>query len=133
VNMRTQEDDNHNKVNRQETRQFYPVVRPMPTSCCGDLLRTRVALNPSQVIQRSNLSITVVFLISIPGCEESPQIRVSHTLHKCLQSKQSKDGSRDTHNNTIASTTRTQIQKRAQESKRHSHRSRTCSNIYLMN
>ena len=37
---------------------------------------------PSQVIQRSNLSITVVFLISVLGCEESPQIGVSHALHK---------------------------------------------------
>jgi hypothetical protein len=52
VNMRTQEDDNHNKVNGHETRRFYPRVRPMPTPRCGDLLRSRVALNPSQVIQR---------------------------------------------------------------------------------
>jgi hypothetical protein len=50
VNMRTQEDDNHNKVNGQETRRFYLVVRPMPTPRCGDVLRSRVALNPSQVI-----------------------------------------------------------------------------------
>jgi hypothetical protein len=46
VNMRTQEDDNNNKVNRQETWRFYPVVWPMPISRCGDLLRSRVALNP---------------------------------------------------------------------------------------
>jgi hypothetical protein len=67
VNMRTQEDDNHNKVNGQETQQFYPVVRPMPTPRCGDLLRSRVAFIPSQVIQRSNLSTTVVFFISTIG------------------------------------------------------------------
>jgi hypothetical protein len=48
--MRTQEDDNRNKVNEQETRRSYPVVRPMPIPRCGDLLRSRVALNPSQVI-----------------------------------------------------------------------------------
>jgi hypothetical protein len=47
VNMRTQEDNNCNKVNGQETQRFYPVVRPMPTPLCGDLLRSRVALNPS--------------------------------------------------------------------------------------
>jgi hypothetical protein len=40
VNMRTQEDDNRNKVNGQETRQFYPVVWPMTTPHCGDLLRS---------------------------------------------------------------------------------------------
>jgi hypothetical protein len=48
--MRTQEDDNRNKVNGQETQQFYLVVRPMPTPHYGDLLRSMVALNPSQVI-----------------------------------------------------------------------------------
>jgi hypothetical protein len=52
------------------------------TPCCGDLLWSRVALNPSQVIQRSNLSATNVFLISISRCEESPQIGVSHAIHK---------------------------------------------------
>jgi hypothetical protein len=51
VNMRTQKGNNHNKINAQETRRFYPVVRPMPTPRCGDLLWSRVALNPSQVIQ----------------------------------------------------------------------------------
>jgi hypothetical protein len=40
-------------------------------------------LNPSQVIQRSNLSIMVLSYISqYPDCEESPQVRVSHALHK---------------------------------------------------
>jgi hypothetical protein len=51
-------------------------------SNCGDLVWSRVALNPSQVIQRSNLSAIVVFLISISYCEESPQLGVSHALHK---------------------------------------------------
>jgi hypothetical protein len=39
----------------QETQWFYPVVRTMPTPRCGDLLQSSIALNPSQVIQRSNL------------------------------------------------------------------------------
>jgi hypothetical protein len=38
----------------------------MRTPRCGDLLWSRVALNSSQMIQRSNLSITVFFLISNP-------------------------------------------------------------------
>jgi hypothetical protein len=46
VNMRTLEDNNHNKVKRQETWRFYPVVQPMPTPRCGDLLWSRFALNP---------------------------------------------------------------------------------------
>jgi hypothetical protein len=36
--MRTLEDNNRNKANRQETRQFYLVVRPMPTPRCSDLI-----------------------------------------------------------------------------------------------
>jgi hypothetical protein len=80
--MRSQKDNNRNKVNGQGTRRFYLVVRPMPTPRCGDLLRSRVALNPSQVIQRSNLSTTVFFLISNPICENFSQVGVSHTLHK---------------------------------------------------
>jgi hypothetical protein len=44
--------NNRNKVDAHETQRFYPVVRPMPTPRCGDLLRSRVTLNPSQVIQR---------------------------------------------------------------------------------
>jgi hypothetical protein len=82
VNMRTREANNRNKINRQETRRFYPVVRPMLTPRYGGLLRSRVALNPSRVIQRSNLSTTVFFLILNPGCEESPQVGASHALHK---------------------------------------------------
>ena len=69
------EDNNCNKVNRQKTQQFYPMVRPMPTPRCGDLLRSRVALNLSQVIQRSNLSTTIFFLIS-----SFPFVRNLHKL-----------------------------------------------------
>jgi hypothetical protein len=58
------------------------MVWPMPTPRCRDLLWSRVALNPPQVIQRLNMIATVVFLISISRCEESPQIEVSHALHK---------------------------------------------------
>jgi hypothetical protein len=61
---------------------IFTMARPMPTPRYGDLLWSVVALNPSQVIQRSNLSAIVVFHISISRCDESPQIRVSHALHK---------------------------------------------------
>ena len=52
---------------KRDTRHndFYLVVRPMPTPCCGHLLRSRIALNPSQVIQWSTLSSTVFFLSSL--------------------------------------------------------------------
>jgi hypothetical protein len=56
-------------------------------STLGDLLWLRVALNPSQVIQRSNLSATNIFLIPKYHCEESSQIVVSHPLHNELQTK----------------------------------------------
>jgi hypothetical protein len=67
------------KKDVQVTRRFYPVVWPMPTPRCGDLLRSRIALNPSQVVQRSNLSTTVFFLLSsVSLCEESPQVGASY-------------------------------------------------------
>jgi hypothetical protein len=55
------------------------VIWPMPTPCCGDLLWSRIALNPSQVIQRSNLS-TIVFVpfLKYSLCEESPQVGAYH-------------------------------------------------------
>jgi hypothetical protein len=56
---------------------IFTKIRPMPTQFCGDLLWSRVALNPSQVIQRSNLSAKVVFLIPISRCEESTNWSVS--------------------------------------------------------
>jgi hypothetical protein len=80
---------------------IFTMARPIPTPCCGDILWSRVALNPSQVTQRSNLSDTISFLYQESCCEDSPQIRVSHALHNYLQSKWSKEGSRNTHKNTI--------------------------------
>ena len=44
---------------------IFTVVRSMPTPHCGDLLRLRVALNPSQVIQRSNLIAANFFLYQV--------------------------------------------------------------------
>ena len=78
VNMRTQEVNNCNKLIAQETRRFYPMVRPMPTPCCSDLLRSRFGLNPSQVIQRSNLSTKVIFLISNLLCERLQLMDIPH-------------------------------------------------------
>jgi hypothetical protein len=49
----------------------------MPNPHFGDLLRSRIALNLSQVIQRSNLS-TMVFFFKYSLCEEYPQFGVSH-------------------------------------------------------
>jgi hypothetical protein len=47
----------------------------------------RVAVNPSQVIQRSNLSITVLPYTQYPICEKSPQVRVSNALHNMITIK----------------------------------------------
>jgi hypothetical protein len=63
--------------------------RKAPNTCLLHLVASqwkRVAFNPSQVIQRSNLSTTVFPYISqYPGCEESLQVGVSHALHKRSQ------------------------------------------------
>jgi hypothetical protein len=47
----------------------------MPTPRCGGLLQSRIALNPSQVIQRSNLSTTAFFIFS-----SIPFVRNLHKL-----------------------------------------------------
>jgi hypothetical protein len=46
----------------------------MPSPRCGDLFWSRVALNPSQVIQRSNLSAIGIFLY------QNPVVRNIHKL-----------------------------------------------------
>jgi hypothetical protein len=123
--------NNQNKIDAHETRRFYPMVRPMPTPHCGDLLRSRVALNPSQVIQRANLSTMLFFLISNPLCEESPQVGVSHTLHKRSYSKHKSKGVA-THIRTQFTATTHTSQERVHKTKQRSHSSRTRSNLYLM-
>jgi hypothetical protein len=60
--------------------QFYHVVRPslkcLPTPRCG--VPTDKGCNkPSQMIQRSNLSATILPYIMNPSRKESPQIGVS--------------------------------------------------------
>jgi hypothetical protein len=59
------------------------MVRPKPTPRYGDLLRPKVALNRSQVIQISNLSAIVFFLISNSFVRNLHKL-VSHTLHKMI-------------------------------------------------
>jgi hypothetical protein len=83
---------------------MFLVVQLKPTPRCGDLLWSRVTLNPSQVIQRSNLSAILFFLISQPICEESPQDEVSHALHKIITIKikiRVREGDDHTHKSTI--------------------------------
>jgi hypothetical protein len=61
---------------------------PSPTTPRrGDLLWSRVALKPSQVIKKSNLSPTVFFLISLPVCEKFLQVGVSHGLTQMITIK----------------------------------------------
>jgi hypothetical protein len=59
----------------------------MPTPRCGDLFWSRVALNLSQVIQRSNFECHGILPYIKPICEESPQLEVSHTLHNVITIK----------------------------------------------
>jgi hypothetical protein len=58
---------------------------------CGILLRTRVAINPFQEIQRSNLKATISSLYQFLVCEESPPIGVSHNLTRWSQSKSERE------------------------------------------
>jgi hypothetical protein len=63
------------------------VVQPKPTLGCGDLLRSRVAFNPSLVIQRSNLNVAVFFLISNPFVRNLHKFGVSQSLTQMITIK----------------------------------------------
>jgi hypothetical protein len=73
---------------------IFPMVWPKPTPRCGDLLQSRVALNPSQVIQGSNLSATIFFLIPILFVTIFANWSLSHLTHDDRNPNQSKGGSR---------------------------------------
>jgi hypothetical protein len=115
----------------QVTRWFYPVVRPMPTRRCGYLLQSRIALNPSQVIQRSNLSTTIFFLFS-----SVPFVRNLHKLDSLTLTRlitrihKSKGGNIHIHTRTrVAATTRTQVKNWAHKTTQQSYISKKCSNL----
>jgi hypothetical protein len=111
------EDNNRNRVNAQEARWFYPVVRPMPTPHCGDLLRSMVAhcTQPLSSDPKIKLEYHVVLPYVKSLCEESPQVWVSHALHKWSQSKhKSKEGVEHTHKNlSCSNNTHTSLEKSA--------------------
>jgi hypothetical protein len=50
---------------RQWKQRFIPWFSQSLPPRCGILLRTRVAINPSQVITKINLGATIFFLVSI--------------------------------------------------------------------
>jgi hypothetical protein len=121
---------NHNEK-RHETRWFYLVVRPMPTPHCGDLLWSRIAINPSQVIQWSTLSTTIFFLSSL-----FPFVRNLHkleplTLLMFITTKSHKSkGGKETHARTrITTITRTQVKRWAHKHSAGSSRLKKCSNL----
>jgi hypothetical protein len=90
----------------------------MSTLCYGDILWSRVALNPSQVIQRSNLSVTYVFLITQSRLWG---ISTCWSLSRLTQMILIKNGVREgveyTCKSTIASTTCTQVKEREHNNK----------------
>jgi hypothetical protein len=107
------------------------MVRPMPTPCYGDLLRSRIALNPSQVIQGSTLSTMVFFLIvDVSLCEESPQVGASHPYNIDHNKTTRVREGIETHTSArVAATQHTQVKKRAHKHSAASSQLNKCSNI----
>jgi hypothetical protein len=123
-------EENNHKKDAQVTRWFYLVVRPMPTPRCGDLLWSRIALNPSQVIQRSNLSTTVFFLFSSISFVRNLHKLESLTLTRLITRTTRVREGIETHTRTKdATTTRTQVKNRAHKTTQRSHNSKKCSNL----
>jgi hypothetical protein len=118
------------KKDVQVTRWFYLVVRPMSTPRCGDLLWSRIALNPCQVIQRSHLCTTIFFLLS-----SVPFVRNLHKLESLTLTRLITRTTRvregiETHTRTrVAATTRTQVKNWAHKTTQRSHISKKCSNL----
>jgi hypothetical protein len=118
--------------NAQETQQFYPVVQLMPTPRCGDLLRSRVALNPSQVNQWSNLSTTFFFLylkfFPLWGISTSWSLS---PLHNRSQVNTRVRGNRIKHTRKLAAT-HTRQEKRAQRQHNGVTTQNKCPNLNLL-
>jgi hypothetical protein len=91
----------------QETRDFYPIVRPSNTCLfprCG-VPMDEGCTQPLSSDLMINLN-TMVFSFSIfPVCEESPQFEVSCPYNIDHKKAQSKVGERNTHKTQIHSTT----------------------------
>jgi hypothetical protein len=105
------EDSNRSKVKRPETRQFLSR---------GSVKRAsqwmRVALNPSQVIRRSNLSTTVLpYIMNIILWGISTIWSLSYLTQDDHNPNQSKGGSRVRTQEHSATTTRTNTKKRVQQ------------------
>jgi hypothetical protein len=115
----------------QDTRWFYPVVRPMPTPRCGDLLRSRIALNPSQVIQWSTLSTTVFFLIAdVFFSVESRQVGASHPYNiDHNKTTRVREGIGTHESARVTATQHTQVKKRAHKHSAASSQFNKCSNL----
>jgi hypothetical protein len=93
---------------------------------------TRIALNPSQVIQWSTWVPQFSFLSQVfPHCEESPQFGVPHALHNWSQINHKSIVGVETHKRQSYNNTRTQVERRAQETTQRSYNSNTCSNLNL--
>jgi hypothetical protein len=94
---------------------IYPVVRPMPTPRCGDLLRSRIALNPSQVIQWSTLSTTVIFFSSLfPFARNLHKLEPLALTIMITQEEQKQGRESNTRKTQSAAHTRTQAKTWAQ-------------------
>jgi hypothetical protein len=103
----------------------------MPTPRCGDLLRSKIALNPSQVIQLSTLSTMVFFLIAVVSlCEESPQVGSSHPYNIDHNKTARVREAIETHASArVAATQRTQVKKQAHKHSVASSQLNKCSNL----
>jgi hypothetical protein len=118
----------------------YPKIQvilvPVSGTCPGyssrfhPYLWSRVVLNPSKVIQRSNLSTTIFFLIYQPVCEKSLEVGVFHSLTQMIVIKLRVRREKNTHK----STTRQHMQE-SQRNERKNNMSleqlKTCTWIFL--
>jgi hypothetical protein len=117
---------------KRDTRHsdFYLVVRPIPTPRCGDFLRSRIALNPSQAIQWSTLSTTVFFLSSLFPFARNLHKLEPPALTMLITIKHKSKGGKEMHARTrITAIPRTQVKRWAHKHNAGSSRLKKCSNL----
>jgi hypothetical protein len=78
-----------------------------------------------------NLNTTVLFILSISVCEESPCFGVSHALHKMISNEYKSKKGKATHTRVrVAAPIRTQDKNEHTEVAQQSYNSEKCSNLY---
>jgi hypothetical protein len=123
--------ENHTRIKTSDTAIFIPwfgQVEHLPSPRCG-VPTDEDCTQPLSSDPMINLNTTVLFILSISLCEESPHFGVSHTLHK--RSRMSTGVKREYQHTKArgAALTRTHDVSEHTKAAQRSYNSEKCSNL----